>query len=69
MEVGHCYIVSNMIIQVTERTVFGTTVISLMSAADLSKVAATMARLFVVCICSLVAAPLTAPLKLVRTSP
>ena len=58
-----------MIIQVTELTVFGTTVISLMSAADLSKVAATLARLFGVCSGTLVAAPLTAPLNLVRTSP
>ena len=58
-----------MIILDTELTVFGTIVISLISAADLSKVAATMARLFVLCICSLMAAPLTAPLKLVRISP
>ena len=56
-----------MIVQVTELTVFGTAVISLMSAADLSKVAATMARLFVVCIRSLVAAPLTAPLIVDKT--
>ena len=60
---------SNLIDQASEPTAFVMIVLSLMSAADLSKVVATMARLFVVCICSLMAAPLTAPLKLVRISP
>ena len=50
-------------------TVFGMTVIiSLMSDADLAMAAVTMARLVVVCSCSLVMAPLTAPLTFVITS-
>ena len=49
-------------------TVFGMIVVSLMSAADLEKAAATMARLLAVCCSSLMAAPVTAPLKFVRTS-
>ena len=49
-------------------TVFGMTVISLMSDADLAMAAVTMARLVVVCSCSLVIAPLTAPLTFVITS-
>ena len=49
-------------------TVFGTTVVSFKSAADLAKVATTMARLLVLCCCSLMAAPLTAPLKFASTS-
>ena len=56
-----------MIILETELTVFGTAVISLISVADRSKVAATLARLFVFCIRSLMAAPLTAPLIFERT--
>ena len=36
--------------------------------ADLEKAAATMARLLAVCCSSLMAAPVTAPLKIVKTS-
>ena len=43
-------------------------VVSLMSAADLAKAAATVARLLAVCFCSLMAAFVTAPLKIVKTS-
>ena len=49
-------------------TVFWMTIISLTSCADLAKAAVTTARLLVVCSCSFMAAPLTAPLKFVRTS-
>ena len=44
------------------------TIISLVSCADLAKAAVTMARLLVVCSCSFMAAPLTAPLKFMRIS-
>ena len=44
------------------------TVISLVSCADLAKAAVTMARLLVVCSCSFMDAPLTAPLKFMRIS-
>ena len=57
----------NLIVQ-NKLTVFGIIVLSFTSAADLAKAAATMARLSVVCSCSLMAAPLTAPLKFARTS-
>ena len=49
-------------------TVFGMTVVSLMSAADLCMAAVTIARLLVVCSCSSMIAPLTAPLTFVITS-
>ena len=49
-------------------TVFWMTIISLTSRADLAKAAVTTARLLVVCSCSFMAAPLTAPLKFMRTS-
>ena len=44
-------------------TAFKMIVLSLMSATDLENVAATTARLLRVCNCSLMATPLTAPLK------
>jgi len=43
-------------------------VLLVMSAADLSKMAVTMARLSVVCSCSFTAAPLAAPLTAMMAS-
>ena len=61
------YDLRNLIVK-AKLTVFGMIVISFTSAADLAKAAATMARLLVVCSCSLMAAPPTAPVKFAKTS-
>ena len=51
----------------SEHTIFGMIFVLLMSCTDLAKAAVTIARLRVVCSCSLMVASFTAPLKSIKT--